>query len=105
MTPLRLVGRLAVALVLALPVATASGASPVLDSRAAAPIDVPTAAPTAAPTRHVVLAVGDSVPSGHACDCVPFPQTYGSLLGKAVGAPVTAELMSDATDSWACQPK
>ena len=80
-----------VALVLALPVATASGASPVLDSRAAAPVDVPTAAPTAAPTRHVVLAVGDSVPSGHACDCVPFPQTYGSLLGEVVGAPVTVD--------------
>jgi lysophospholipase L1-like esterase len=46
-------------------------------------------APRAAPARHVVVAFGDSVPSGAACSCDPFPTIYGSLLSKRIGAPVT----------------
>jgi len=40
---------------------------------------------------HVVLALGDSVPSGHACDCRPFPETYGSLLSTNTGSPVSVD--------------
>jgi lysophospholipase L1-like esterase len=40
---------------------------------------------------HTVLALGDSVPSGHACDCQPFPQAYGSLLSATTGAPVAVD--------------
>lgn len=51
---------------------------------------VPTA-PAVAPARHVVLALGDSVPSGYACDCSPFPETYGSLLRSRRGAHVVVD--------------
>jgi len=44
----------------------------------------------AGPAR-VVLALGDSVPSGAACGCDPFPQTYGSLLSRRTGAEVTVD--------------
>jgi lysophospholipase L1-like esterase len=48
-------------------------------------------APAVAPARHVVLALGDSVPSGYACDCSPFPETYGSLLRSRTGAHVVVD--------------
>ena len=44
-----------------------------------------------APAGHVVLALGDSVPSGHACDCNPFPETSGSLLGSRTGTHVVVD--------------
>jgi lysophospholipase L1-like esterase len=44
-----------------------------------------------APAPHDVVALGDSVPSGHACDCRPFPQVYGTLLSKRSGARVTED--------------
>ena len=60
----------------------------------------PFAAPTA-PARsplvhgvgagHVVLALGDSVPSGYNCDCNPFPQTYGSMLSQQTGTHVVVD--------------
>lgn len=37
------------------------------------------------------MALGDSVPSGKACHCRPFPQTYASLLSRRTGARVTGE--------------
>ncbi|GAB7007327.1 hypothetical protein JCM18899A_48020 [Nocardioides sp. AN3] len=40
---------------------------------------------------HVVMALGDSVPSGKACDCSPFPQTYGTLLAKHTGTRVSVD--------------
>ena len=40
---------------------------------------------------HDVLALGDSVPSGRACDCDPFPQTYGSELSQRTGDRVTVD--------------
>ncbi len=49
-------------------------------------------APRAAPARstsHLVVALGDSVPSGAACGCRPFPALYGSLLRARTGVPVT----------------
>lgn len=36
-----------------------------------------------------VLALGDSVPAGRACDCTPFPGVYGSRLSRRTGEPVT----------------
>jgi len=50
--------------------------------------DYSAAAPRAAP---VVLALGDSVPAGTACDCSPFPTLYGALLSRHVGVPVTVD--------------
>lgn len=43
--------------------------------------------PTARP-RHLVVAFGDSVTSGAACSCDPFPAVYGSLLQRRTGGPV-----------------
>jgi lysophospholipase L1-like esterase len=40
---------------------------------------------------HEVLALGDSVPSGRACDCDPFPVTYGAELSRRTGARVTVD--------------
>lgn len=40
------------------------------------------------PGQHVVVALGDSVPAGTACSCTPFPDLYGSLLGRRTGASV-----------------
>src|SRR5690349_24477150 len=77
----RIAGRSVLALVLALMLAVVDGASPTLGMFADGP-------PPGATPRHVVLALGDSVPSGHACDCQPFPETYGSLLSTSIGAPV-----------------
>lgn len=77
----RLVGPLA-AVLLAFPLVAAGGAAPALDHR----VDPPSAGP-----RHTVLALGDSVPSGYHCDCRPFPQVYGDLLGASTGAPVTVD--------------
>jgi lysophospholipase L1-like esterase len=64
----------------------------------AQPTDRPTSRPTAspsstpaAPTHHVVLAMGDSVPSGAVCDCRPFPETYGDLLSRRTGSRVTVD--------------
>lgn len=43
------------------------------------------------PAHHAVLALGDSVPSGYACECSPFPETYGSLLHRSTGAHVVVD--------------
>lgn len=53
--------------------------------------DHSTVASTDTPTSHAVLALGDSVPSGHACDCSPFPEVYGTLLGRRTGVPVSVD--------------
>jgi len=67
-------------------------------ARPAAPAAPSTAVPTAGSTAgsngrpgHAVLALGDSVPSGRACDCKPFPETYASLLAGHTGGPVTVD--------------
>jgi len=39
----------------------------------------------------LVVAFGDSVPSGYACDCRPFPKIYGSLLSASTGRSVRVE--------------
>ena len=41
------------------------------------------------PGKHVVVALGDSVPAGAACDCTPFPELYGRQLSRRTGASVT----------------
>jgi lysophospholipase L1-like esterase len=38
-----------------------------------------------------VVALGDSVTSGAACDCAAFPGIYGHLLSQRTGVPVTVE--------------
>jgi lysophospholipase L1-like esterase len=48
-------------------------------------------APAVVPAHHVVLALGDSVPSGYACDCRPFPETYGSMLSTRTSAHVVVD--------------
>lgn len=72
--------------------------STLMSTPMAEPTSTPTPGAAAIPSSaapgssgHVVLALGDSVPSGHACDCTPFPQTYGSLLSSKTGTPVKVE--------------
>ena len=62
---------------------------PVRDTvRAAAPDPAPSAA-RVTPSRELVVALGDSVPSGAACGCQPFPTLYGAMLGARTRAAVT----------------
>ncbi|GAA1973279.1 hypothetical protein GCM10009798_38130 [Nocardioides panacihumi] len=104
-------GRWAVSLAVCLPLLVALGAALAIGhgsaasdaarpaARPSAPpatqVTVPTqrATPSTRPVSesHVVLALGDSVPSGHACGCSPFPETYGSLLSRRTGAQVTVD--------------
>jgi lysophospholipase L1-like esterase len=80
------------ALALALVLVSVRGSLPFLDhGAAAAPTSEPTSRPSTAPTPHVVLALGDSVPSGAVCHCRPFPETYGLLLSRRTGARVTVD--------------
>ncbi|MCW2847803.1 MAG: hypothetical protein JWR90_1777 [Marmoricola sp.] len=65
------------------------GAAPILDSEAATRRTAPTQ--ERAPAAHLVVALGDSVPSGAACPCSPFPSLYGALLGQRTGGPVKVE--------------
>jgi len=55
----------------------------------AAPLGVLPGADADAAGPYNVLALGDSVPAGKACDCTAFPEIYGSLLSKKTGEPVT----------------
>ncbi|MDH2416483.1 SGNH/GDSL hydrolase family protein [Nocardioides sp. CER19] len=80
--PARTAGRLALSFLLAALLTLTLGAPPLVDHGGAVP---------PAARGHAVLALGDSVPSGHACDCQPFPQTYGSLLSQRTGAPVSVD--------------
>ena len=49
-----------------------------------------TTKPVALPTGPwSLVALGDSVPSGSACDCTPYPQLSGSDLSSTGGPPVT----------------
>jgi lysophospholipase L1-like esterase len=104
-SPRRTVGRSALwilgALVLALVLVGVRGGLPLGDHGAqaeptshstSAPSSEPTSDTTkAAPTHHVVLAMGDSVPSGAACHCRPFPEAYGDLLGQRTETRVTVD--------------
>jgi len=74
-------GRVAASMLVAVTLLTVGGAAPILDSGAAAQ--------RIGATRHVVVALGDSVPSGAACSCTPFPTIFGSLLGQRTGGPVS----------------
>jgi lysophospholipase L1-like esterase len=65
------------------------GTSPVLDGDAATPQRA--GATTATARGHHVVALGDSVPSGAACSCDPFPALYGPLLSRRTASPVTVE--------------
>jgi lysophospholipase L1-like esterase len=38
-----------------------------------------------------VVALGDSVTAGTACNCSAFPAVYGGLLGRRTGSPVTVD--------------
>jgi lysophospholipase L1-like esterase len=84
MRPRRIARRSVVAFLLAFPLAVGTGAAPALGMFA-------DTSPAGASPGHVVLALGDSVPSGHACDCQPFPETYGSLLSSSTGGPVRVD--------------
>ncbi|MFI5844566.1 SGNH/GDSL hydrolase family protein [Catenuloplanes sp. NPDC051500] len=46
----------------------------------------PVGASTAAAPAPLVVALGDSVPAGTACDCVPFPDLYAARLYAGAGA-------------------
>ena len=88
---------LVLAVTLAVTGALESGSSAVVDSvdglAAAAGQTSDPATPSAAarptPTDHTVVALGDSVPSGHACHCESFPRTYGRLLARRAGGHVS----------------
>lgn len=92
----RTAGRLSAASLVAVPLLGMLGAAPLLDRTPAATPPAPPApsvpaSPSAAAPSHVVMALGDSVPSGMACLCDPFPQTYGSMLSARTGARVTVD--------------
>ena len=55
-------------------------------AHSAGPVEVPRAT-----KLHHVVALGDSVPSGRACDCAPFPQVYGKLLSRRTDARVIVD--------------
>ncbi len=40
-------------------------------------------------TGPMILALGDSVPAGAACDCHAFPAVYASMVKRRTGAPLT----------------
>jgi len=87
----RIVGPLAASLLVASLLAWTLVAAPSRGDVATARWFGARTAPAVAPARHVVLALGDSVPSGYACDCSPFPETYGSLLGTRTSAHVVVD--------------
>lgn len=92
----RTAGRLFAASLVAIPLLGMLGAAPLLDRSPAAtppvrPAPSAPASPSADPPSHVVMALGDSVPSGMACLCDPFPQTYGSMLSARTGSRVTVD--------------
>ncbi len=41
--------------------------------------------------HHEVVALGDSVPSGAACSCSPFPTLYAALLQQRTGVPASVD--------------
>lgn len=49
------------------------------------------APPGPSPTAWRVVALGDSVTAGTACDCTSFPQLYAAGLGRERGAGVTVD--------------
>ncbi len=65
------------------------GAAAIYDSEAATRRTAHTQ--EAAPATHLVVALGDSVPSGAACPCSSFPSLYGALLGQRTGGPVKVD--------------
>lgn len=78
----RNVGRMAASMALAVaPLAVGGAAAPVPEPRESTQ--------GAGPLRHVVTALGDSVPSGAACFCAPFPTIFGSLLSQRAGGSVS----------------
>ncbi|UUW89381.1 SGNH/GDSL hydrolase family protein [Pimelobacter simplex] len=78
---------LALVVVVGLPLLVLLGAGPTPPALDAARLSTT----AGAPGGHEVLALGDSVPSGYACDCAPFPVTYGARLGARTGSQVTVD--------------
>lgn len=77
------------------PVQSAS-ASPAPSVSAAASSGTPSSVPaTEIRSRSTLVALGDSVPAGSACGCVPFVPRLGQRLAADRGQPVTA--INDAT--------
>jgi lysophospholipase L1-like esterase len=96
----RIVVRFGAALLLAVPLVAMRGGAPGLERggppgvSAGASSERSTTSRTssgAGASSHTVLAFGDSVPSGHACGCAPFPQTYGGLLSQRLGVRVSVD--------------
>jgi lysophospholipase L1-like esterase len=57
-------------------------------------LSAPVRATRSVPTQTAalrVVALGDSVTSGAACNCSAFPAVYGGLLGRRTGASVTVD--------------
>lgn len=77
----RLARRIATAVLACATLFAQAGASPWWD-QAAGTSDAP---------QHQVVALGDSVPSGRACACSPFPEVYAAALRQRSGVPVTVD--------------
>ncbi|MFG3685068.1 SGNH/GDSL hydrolase family protein [Micromonospora sp. NPDC047740] len=57
--------------------------------------------PAAGPAAGAVVALGDSVPAGSACDCVPFPDLYARMQVPAVPSVNLARGGFSSDDVWA----
>jgi lysophospholipase L1-like esterase len=80
-------GRATAAISVAAALLALPGTASVRDGRSAMPFRSGTTAVSGG--VHRVVALGDSVPSGAACSCDPFPTVYGRLLSRRTGVPVT----------------
>ncbi len=50
---------------------------------------------TQTPSVKHVVALGDSVTSGYACGCIPFPQVYGKDISRVRGWPVVVDNLGE----------
>jgi lysophospholipase L1-like esterase len=74
--------------------AATSGAGRTAIREAVASLPTAHPAPRSAPAEPAalrVVALGDSVTSGGACNCTAFPEVYGGLLGQRIGSKVMVD--------------
>lgn len=93
---MRLLGLRAAAMALVIPVAL--GAGSVVSSSASASDSTWRIAGPRLDTVRVIETLGDSVPSGHRCDCTPFPELVASHLASVTAPPVQS--YNDAVPSF-----
>jgi lysophospholipase L1-like esterase len=71
-----------------------SGSGRIADRELVGSVPTPVPGPRSGQTRTAalrVVALGDSVTGGTACNCSAFPAVYGGLLGRRTGSQVTVD--------------